>query len=476
MKPQKYNLLYIFADQWRRQAMGCAGEDPVLTPRMDAFAAENLRCTGCTSTFPVCSPHRASLFTGRYPCSTGFFTNCKEGLSLRLKDSEICLGDVLKENGYQTAYIGKYHLDEPEVNHSPAPVSGAREWDAFTPPGPRRHGFDFWYSYGTYDVHLHPHYWRDTPEMITVDQWSPEHETDVAIQWLEQIDRDKPFAAVVSWNPPHTPYDQVPQKYLDLYKGRELPLRGNVDCADLRCHTGQPVPTVRNEAQLRQATLQYYAAVSGLDDQFGRLLDALDRLGLAENTIVVLTADHGEMMGSQGLMTKHVWYEESIGIPFLIRGPEVGHGVCGSVFGSQDQMPTLLSLLGLGIPSTVEGIDLSQDLHTAATDPDKTAFLYACPGGVASIEAFKKEGQDARAAGWRGIRTSRYTYIIEAGYLPKSTLNRLLYDLEADPLQLAPKKLSSAGEDPVAKQLEEKICRWLISQNDPFYKAHLQSL
>lgn len=469
---KKYNLLYVFADQWRRQAMGCSGEDPVITPNMDAFAAANLRCTGCTSTFPVCSPHRASLLTGRYPCSTGFFTNCKEGLSLRLQDSEICLGDVLKENGYQTAYIGKYHLDEPEVNHSPTPVSGAREWDAFTPPGPRRHGFDYWYSYGTYDVHLHPHYWKDTPEMVTVDQWSPEHETDVAIQWLEQINPEKPFAAVVSWNPPHTPYDQVPQKYLDLYKDKDIPLRANVDCSDLRCHTGQRMANVHTEAQLRQATLQYYAAVSGLDDQFGRLLKALDRLGLSENTIVVLTADHGEMMGSQGLMTKHVWYEESIGTPFLIGGPGIGKGVCGSVFGSQDQMPTLLSLLDLDIPSTVEGLDFSEDLKQAHTDPNKTAFLYACPGGLGNIEVFRAVGKDVRAAGWRGIRTCRYTYVIDAGYAPDSPLQRILYDLETDPFQTSPLLLNSADENDVAKELEEKVCTWMIEQNDPFYHEH----
>ena len=143
MNIQKPNLLYIFADQWRRQAMGCAAADPVLTPHMDAFAAGGVRCTSATSTYPVCSPHRASLITGKYPLSVGFFTNCKPGLSIELKEDEYCMGDILKDNGYQTAYIGKWHMDQPDVNFSEAPISGARDWDAFTPPGPRRHGFDF---------------------------------------------------------------------------------------------------------------------------------------------------------------------------------------------------------------------------------------------------------------------------------------------------------------------------------------------
>ena len=257
----------------------------------------------------------------------------------------------MKANGYQTAYIGKYHLDEPEVNHEACPASGARDWDAFTPPGVRRHGFDYWYSYGTYDVHLHPHYWRDTPQMIQPEQWSVEHETDVAIGWLESVDRTKPFAAVVSWNPPHPPYDEVPQKYLDLYLDSPRK-RENVLCGDLRQHTDKS----GREMDLDSITRQYYAAVSGMDEQFGRLLDAVKRLGLEENTVVVLSSDHGDMLGSHGLLGKHVWYEESIGIPFMVRGPGIPQGVCGSVFGSQDQLPTLLGLLGIEIPSCIEGL------------------------------------------------------------------------------------------------------------------------
>ena len=153
------NLVFVFADQWRAGAMGYANEDPVLTPLMDRFCSESTYCDHTFSTFPVCSPHRASLMT-----------NCKRGLPLRLGDDEICVGQVLKEAGYDTAYIGKWHLDEPEQNHCEEPKSGARDWDAYTPPGVRRHGFDYWYSYGTYDMHLSPHYWQDTDEMIKVNQ------------------------------------------------------------------------------------------------------------------------------------------------------------------------------------------------------------------------------------------------------------------------------------------------------------------
>lgn len=465
MQTKKLNLIYVFADQWRRAAMGCAQQDPVLTPNMDAFAEEGVRCTACTSTFPLCSPHRACLLTGRYPQSNGFFTNCKNGLPLRLRDEEYCLGDILKDNGYQTAYIGKYHLDEPEVNHCEEPVSGARDWDAFTPPGVRRHGFDYWYSYGTYDVHLHPHYWKDTPEMIEPDQWSPEHETDVAIEWLKNVDKTKPFAAVISWNPPHSPYDQVPERYLSLYP-KTPKMRGNVRSdGDVYDFAGPQI-----KVDVSEATRQYFAAVSGLDDQFGRLLKAIKKLGLEDDTVVVLSADHGDMMGSHGLMAKNVWYEESIGIPFLVRGPGIKPGLCGSVIGSQDQLPTLLSLIGLDTPNTVEGVDCAQDILTHAADESKSTFLYSAPGSIALGKEFAAAGEDPKAYGWRGIRTAHHTYVIHAGYHPGGCPVRYLYDLDNDPLQMEPIKIGAKGENVLADELEQRIAQWLCSMKDPFCK------
>ena len=182
------NLLYVFLDQWRYQAMGYAKSDEVCTPHMDSFARESLDCTEAVSTFPLCSPHRASLLTGKYPFSVGMWTNCKIGLSevLMLKPQETCIGNVLKDTGYHTGYIGKWHLDASEQNFEKNPVSGASHWDAYTPPGERRQGFDYWLSYGACDEHLNPHYWADTPEQIKPGCWSPEFETDKALEYMEE--------------------------------------------------------------------------------------------------------------------------------------------------------------------------------------------------------------------------------------------------------------------------------------------------
>jgi len=460
------NLLFVFADQWRAGAIGYAKEDPVKTPNMDKFCKESTYCDHTFSTFPVCSPHRASLMTGKYPLSSGFFTNCKKGLSLRLKDEEICVGQVLKENSYETAYIGKWHLDEPEQNICEFPKSGARDWDAYTPPGVRRHGFDYWYSYGTYDMHLSPHYWHDSDEMIKVNKWSPEHETDKAIEYLSKIrDKSKPFGMYISWNPPHSVYSEVPDEYLKLYDDVEL--KENVIFENIHHHTGENA--AMSEEELRLTTKQYYAAITGLDKQFGRLIDYLKENNLYEDTLVILSADHGDMMGSHGLMGKHVWYEESIKIPFVVHLPGNKNKRCSTCMGSQDMMPTVLGLLGCAIPDTVEGEDCSKFIK-GDEDADRVSFIMACPGRADFVEKFKKVGKNPSEYGWRGIRTRKYTYVMELGYDVICNPKRYLYDIQNDPQQKNTLDLDNEENKQLAKTMEEEVIKWLKRQNDGFYK------
>jgi len=463
---QKKNLLFVFADQWRADAMGYAHADPVITPNMDAFCEESTYCDHAFSTFPLCSPHRASLLTGKYPLSCGFFTNCKPGLSMRLEDDEYCISEALASAGYQTAYIGKWHLDEPEINNDPAPASGARHWDAYTPPGPRRHGFEYWYSYGTYDVHLNPHYWTDTPEMICPGKWSVEHETDKAIEYMSCIrEKDRPFAMFLSWNPPHNPYVQVPDRYFNLYPDTKL--KDNVLLDSIRHHTGEEVGYT--EEQLRLTTRQYYAAVSGLDDQFGRLIRYLKEEGLYEDTVVVLSADHGDMMGSHGLMGKHVWYEESIRIPFVVHAAEGQKPFCHTCIASEDMAPTLLGLLDVPIPDSFEGRNCSDYIMTECEDLNRMSFLCACPGRDVFLAQFREHGKNPMHYGWRGVRTQTHTYVMELGYDVTPAPARYLYCLEDDPHQLRPLDLTDPAALEIARNLECATCRWLRKQNDGFY-------
>lgn len=470
---KKKNLLYIFADQWRYHAMGHVGEDDVQTPHMDRFAKESVCCENAISTYPLCSPHRASLLTGKYPLSCGLWTNCKKGLAVSpsLALQEITFGDVLKKEGYDTAYIGKWHLDASDVNFYEKPESGSEHWDAYTPPGPRRHGFDFWHSYGAMDDHLAPHYWQDTAEKIEISKWSPLHEREVLLDYLQnKRDKDKSFCAVLSWNPPHPPYDQVPQDLKAMYEG-PLKFRDNVP------------QTMKDEPSFIEHFKEYFGAISGVDEQFGLIMDYLQSNSLLDDTIVVLSSDHGDCMGSHGLYGKNVWYEESIRIPLYIRDSSKEAKSLDCLIESCDQMPTLLDLLDVGIPSTVQGrsfrpmMDDKREAFEKESRKDtemqrdiqkekEYAFLCMLPGMPELIEPYKKLGLDSMCYGWRGLKTKTCTYVIDNGTEPGHEQVRYLYDNKGDPFQLHPTMLKR--DSPECREFDPILKDFCLRQKDFF--------
>jgi|GEM_PF-25096 len=448
------NLVFVFPDQFRAMAMGFAGADPVLTPNLDRFAAAARYFPNAVSNLPVCSPYRAMLFTGRWPYSTGLTGNCQSGVpGLFLKPEERCFSDVLAGTGYVAGYIGKWHLDTPteeDARYGEGRRGDGSVWDAFTPPGPRRHGFTFWHAYGCCDRHLRPHYWHGqapVSQPTAVEGWSVAHETDVAVEFLRNRDggvRDpgKPFALFVAFNPPHTPFNQVPEEYRARYAGRapaELLVRPNV-------------PGDARGDLARRSVADYFAAVTGVDEHFGRILAALDEGNLGDDTVVVFSADHGEMMGSQGRMHKGVIYEESFRIPLLIRFPgRVQPGRDPLHISVPDMMPTLLGLMGLGgrIPPQVEGRDWSRQLLGQDGPRPTSSFFIAC-------------GQKPEW-GQRGLRTDQHTFAVTRGGTGDGTV--LLFDREADPGQLR----NRAAEQPETfRQLLVELNAWLALTRDPW--------
>jgi len=461
---RKTNLLYIFADQWRAHAVGYMNQDAVKTPYIDQFAKESMIFSNAISTFPLCSPHRASLMTGKYPFNVGMWTNCKVGLDevIMLKPQEICIGNVLKESGYQTGYIGKWHLDASEMNFEKEPESGAVDWDAYTPPGERRQGFDYWLSYGACDNHLDPHYWADSEEQIRPHKWSAEYETDKALEYLsERTKGEEPFALFLSYNPPHLPYDLVPDEYYNLYKEEPVHFRENV-------------PKEFQTEELKTITRQYFAAITGLDQQFKRIYDYLKENNLEENTLVVLSADHGDMLGSQGLMSKNVWYEESIHIPLMIR--QKGHlnqRANDVIFTSPDHMPTLLDLLELPIPDTCQGYSHKDNILGLSNEDPQHGFLCSYPGGADMVSEFEKSGLNHKCYGWRGIRTKEYTYVVYNGYEPNESQKILLYNNKQDPYQLHPyqvhqNEIKENYQIELVAELNSYLVEYLERTKDPF--------
>lgn len=234
MKTRQPNLVFVFPDEFRQQAIGVMGQDPTVTPNLDSFGAQSLVLTQAVSNCPICSPYRAMLFSGKYPISNGVTTNCYSDTipyGIALKDSERCFPDVLHDAGYHQGYIGKYHLHLPKEEHTSYTEGWRGEpgkstyWDAYTPPGPGRHGIDFWYSYGCCDRHLTPHYWTGqsgVDERTNISEWSVKHETNVATDYIRNSgdafrDPGKPFALFIAHNPPHMPFAQVPPEYRTTY-------------------------------------------------------------------------------------------------------------------------------------------------------------------------------------------------------------------------------------------------------------------
>jgi len=460
MAKRQPNLVYVFPDEWRRQAFGFMNEDPVLTPNLDRFAAESLVLTHAVSNRPLCSPYRAMLFTGKYPHGNGVLENCNSTTRAHgnyLRAGDRCLSDVLHDAGYSLGYIGKWHLDAPVQENYPyteGPRGDGVVWDAYTPPGPRRHGFDFWHAYGCCDRHFDPHYWvgdAKVHERIEPREWSVQHETEVAVDYIRNSgggyrDPDRPFALFVAHNPPHMPFDEVPERYVRMYDGKtheDLLNRPNVRPA------GQG-------AEAERDVTNYFAAVTGIDDQFGRILAALTDEGLADDTVVVFSSDHGEMMGSHGLMHKVVAYDESLLMPFIIRWPGVIRPRRDDLLLSvPDILPTLLALMGLGdeTPADADGADHSAIL-LGGDAPRPTSALYL------NVVSSDPAGLD------RGLRTHRYTFVVQRGEEGDETV--LLYDNKADPYQ----RTNVAAERPeVVADLAREMRAWLRRTNDPWLAA-----
>lgn len=453
------NLLVVFPDEMRAQAQQFMGMDPVLTPHLDRFARQSCVMRQAVANYPLCTPARAMFMTGQYPIRSGMVGNCQDYsamVGVDLARSAVCWSDVLKSRGYATGYIGKWHLDAPHapfVDSYNNPPNGAK-WNEFTPPE-RRHGFDFWYSYGTYDLHMTPMYWtnastRDTP--VRVRQWGPEHEADLAIRYLKNDggkmrETGKPFALVVSMNPPHSPYDQVPQRYLDLYKGRSS--------RELNPHPSVDWDKHYEDDKGPKNAKSYFASVSGIDEQFGRIMAALDEAGLSDNTLVVFFSDHGCNLGAHGEHTKNNPFEESMRIPMMLRLPGIiAPHMDDALMSLPDLYPTMLALLGhkQAIPITVEGSDLSERVKTGKGDSPSSQLYYRIPYGL-------------HAFGMRGVRTARHTLVLNRRD-KQPTLGYQLYDNLHDPLQMT--NIAPSNMPLVEQLVSSELTPWLERTQDPW--------
>jgi len=419
---RKPNVVFVFADQWRAQAAGFAGDPNARTPSLDKLAADGVRFTTAVSTCPVCSPYRASLLTGQYPLTHGVFLN-----DVPLGTNAVSLAQAFGTAGYRTGYIGKWHVDGPDRS-------------SFI-PRERRQGFEFWRVLECTHAYNRSPYFADDNVKRTWPGYDADAQTAEAQRYIREQSKRGPFLLVLSWGPPHNPYETAPEKYRVLFDSSKLALRPNVPAA--------------NAAAARKDLAGYYAHCAALDDCLGRLRETLRETGIERDTILVFTSDHGDMLGSHGEQRKQRPYDEAIRVPFILHWPalDAAPRVITTPLGPPDIMPTLLGLCGVEIPKTVEGHDFSGQIRGGAAPDD--AALIAC---------YTPFGEWTRAKGgreYRGVRTARHTYV--------RTLDGpwLLFDNEADPYQL-----KNLCNDPVVadaqRQLDATLQRKLRESRDEF--------
>ncbi len=387
----KPNVVIVLADQWPAQATGFAGDRNARTPRLDRLATAGVVLSTAVSTCPVCSPYRASLLTGRYPVNHGVFVN-----DVPLRTEAVSLAQAFVRSGYATGYIGKWHLD----GHGRS---------TFIPPD-RRQGFEFWRANECSHDYNHSLYYADTAEKRYWKGYDAIAQTEAAEQYIRSH-RQQPFLLVVSWGPPHNPYETAPASFRKLIQPADIVLRPNVP--------------PKAQAATRRDLAGYYAHISATDTCVGRIVDALQECGLARNTILIVTADHGDMLGSHAEVRKQRPWDESILVPLVICWPQgLGNGRrrLSAPLGTPDIMPTLLGLCGIKAPATVEGEDRSAWLFGREADADR-AVLICC------VSPFGEWTRDRGGREYRGLRTARYTYVRSlAGPW-------LLYDNQQDPYQ-----------------------------------------
>ena len=420
--PARKNVLFIISDDLNN-FLGCYGDARARTPNIDRLAARGVMFRRAYCTFPLCGPSRNSMLTGLYPNSTGILLN--QQLFRQTIPSHIPLPQAFRRAGYFAGRIGKlYHYNVPksvgtnghddpgswELELNPAGVDRLEEEPFIQTLTPGQFG-------GTLSWYASPHGdEKHTDGMLAADA-----------EWvLERCAArgDRPFFLAVGFYRPHTPYVAPEVPYFGYYPQDEMPVPLGIEASRAKVPPAALGSYTREQDKLtdesrREVIQSYYASISFMDAQVGRVVAALDRLGLADQTVIVFTSDHGYHMGEHGLWQKMSLFEESARVPMLIVAPGVaaGGGVVESPVSQLDLYPTLAELCGIETPGNLQG----QSLVPMLTDPQ------ASGRGWALTQVTRRGGGD-RFFGY-SIRTQRWRYT----EWDEGRQGRELYDHDADP-------------------------------------------
>jgi choline-sulfatase/uncharacterized sulfatase len=374
--PDQPNVLFVMDDQHSARCLGGYGNDDVQTPNLDSLAEEGARFERAYCNNPICLPSRMCYLTGRYAHSLGIYGNYGG-----VPDDTISMPHHFRTNGYDTGGFGKMHIPVDWATHGfetrqDCDYADTRQWpeenDYYSYL--KRLGYAEDYDMGVGGSRNYPHSVFDSeiPAEHSVEAWT----ADRTIQWIDGRDGDDPFFAWMSFQRPHPPYAPPPE-YTDLYDPDEieLPPRDPGEFADKpggwQNRAGNMEGT--SDEDLRQAVAYYYALITLIDEQIGRVLDHLEEQGELDNTIVAFVSDHGDFAGEHGFVRKNVGISEAVHrVPMIWRFPDgVDAGVVNEdLVESVDTFPTFCDLAGLPTPDPVQGRSLTDALTGGSIDRD----------------------------------------------------------------------------------------------------------
>jgi uncharacterized sulfatase len=442
------NFVFIMTDTQATNVIGAYGHPELETPNIDGLAETGVTLTRAYTTCPLCTPARAGIFTGIYPHSAGAWTN-----NLPLGDNVITMGQRLRDGGYRTAYVGKWHLDGHDYFGTGICPDG---WDE-----------DYWYDGRRYLDELNEEeirLWRkglstlaDLRAHDVQAEFTWAHRvSDRAIDFLEQ-QSEEPFLLVVSYDEPHHPFT-CPPEYVAKFEHYGYPVGPAAydTLEDKPAH--QREWTAADDVHLEDGTLRfpmYFGCNSFVDSEIGRVIDAAHAL-TPENTAIIFTSDHGDMLGAHRLRGKGpAAYEEIAHIPLIIEGLEgIESGTVNRTLVSHiDLLPTLLELAGLDTPPILEGQSIVPLLRGEEA-PKRSVVL----------EFQRYEIEHDSWGGFQPLRcmiSGRYKLVINLLHTDE------LYDLEADPAEMV-NLIDDAGCANVRDALHDRLLDWMYEKRDPF--------
>ena len=435
---KKKNVIWIMADQMRGQAVGCNGDPNVHTPNLDQMVQYGLNFRNAVGGFPLCCPYRGALISGVYP------HKCVPGHEFQMSPELPSIADVFNDNGYDTAYLGKWHLDGWHEQ------DGRAAWHVV--PKERRARFKTWLGYDNnnsqWDCYVHGHdSCGNEYEPYRLPGFETDCLTNMLLDYLKvKSEKSENFFAVLSVQPPHNPYT-APADFMRQYSPAKLTLRPNV-------------PAIAEvEDRSRRELAGYYALIENIDMNVGRIVKSLYEIGLDENTEIIFFSDHGDMHGSHGQFLKMTPYEEAIRVPFMIFGSRNSYtGRRGQLFAPVNHVdvgPTSLGLCGIEVPDWMDGYDYSgaRLLQGGLVDPPDSAYLQS---------VVPTKHADSVDKPWRGLVT-----VDGWKYVCMENCEWMMFNLNDDPFEQRNLTHNSKFLSK-RRELMVRLQRWIDDTNDEF--------